>query len=78
MVNAVTETGSGDSLPVTMIALRVAQFGGHEAIYAEQIPVPEPGEHEVLAKVFAAGVGPWDAWIRSGHSVLPQPLALSQ
>jgi len=77
MVNAVTETGSGDSLPVTMIALRVAQFGGPEAIYAEQIPVPEPAEHEVLVKVFAAGVGPWDAWIRSGNSVLPQPLPLT-
>ena len=77
MVNAVTETGSGNSLPVTMFALRVAQFGGPEAIYAEQIPVPEPGEHEVLVKVFAAGVGPWDAWIRSGHSVLPQPLPLT-
>jgi NADPH:quinone reductase-like Zn-dependent oxidoreductase len=77
MVNAVTETASGNSLPVTMIALRVAQFGGPEAICAEQIPVPEPGEHEVLVKVFAAGVGPWDAWIRSGHSVLPQPLPLT-
>jgi NADPH:quinone reductase-like Zn-dependent oxidoreductase len=28
-------------------------------------------------KIFAAGVGPWDAWIRSGHSVLPQPLPLT-
>jgi len=27
--------------------------------------------------VKAAGVGPWDAWIRSGRSVLPQPLPLT-
>jgi NADPH:quinone reductase-like Zn-dependent oxidoreductase len=27
--------------------------------------------------VKAAGVGPWDALIRSGHSVLPQPLPLT-
>ena len=25
----------------------------------------------------AAGVGPWDAWIRAGRSVLPQPLPLT-
>ncbi|HUK40494.1 MAG TPA: NADP-dependent oxidoreductase, partial [Candidatus Acidoferrales bacterium] len=28
-------------------------------------------------QVKAAGVGPWDAWIRSGKSVLPQPLPLT-
>jgi NADPH:quinone reductase-like Zn-dependent oxidoreductase len=31
----------------------------------------------VLLRVKAAGVGPWDALIRSGHSVLPQPLPLT-
>lgn len=77
MANTVTETGNGTSLPATMIALRVAQFGGPEAICVEQIPVPEPGENEVLVKILAAGVGPWDAWIRSGQSVLPQPLPLT-
>lgn len=77
MTDTVTEAESGYSVPATMIALRVAQFGGTEAICAEHIPVPEPGENEVLVKVFGAGVGPWDAWIRSGHSVLPQPLPLT-
>jgi NADPH:quinone reductase-like Zn-dependent oxidoreductase len=28
-------------------------------------------------KVEAAGVGPWDAWIRAGKSALPQPLPLT-
>ena len=28
-------------------------------------------------QVYAAGVGPWDAWVRSGRSVLPQPLPLT-
>jgi len=28
-------------------------------------------------RVNAAGVGPWDAWIRSGRSALPQPLPLT-
>jgi NADPH:quinone reductase-like Zn-dependent oxidoreductase len=32
---------------------------------------------ESLVRGLAAGVGPWDAWIRAGHSVLPQPLPLT-
>ena len=28
-------------------------------------------------KVVAAGVGPWDAWIRAGKSAVPQPLPLT-
>ena len=31
----------------------------------------------MLVEVEAAGVGPWDAWIRAGKSVLPQPLPLT-
>ena len=31
----------------------------------------------MLLRVKAAGVGPWDALIRSGRSVLPQPLPLT-
>jgi NADPH:quinone reductase-like Zn-dependent oxidoreductase len=71
MAHSVAETESRNTLPATMTALRVSQFGGPEAICAEPIPVPEPEEGEVLVKVLAAGVGPWDAWIRSGHSVPP-------
>ena len=40
-------------------------------------PIPTPIEGEVGVKVMAAGVGPWDAWIRAGKSVLPQPLPLT-
>ena len=42
-----------------------------------QLPIPAPAEGEVVVKVMAAGVGPWDAWIRAGKSVLPQPLPLT-
>jgi NADPH:quinone reductase-like Zn-dependent oxidoreductase len=38
---------------------------------------PKPGPGEVLVKVHAAGVGPWDGWIRAGRSALPQPLPLT-
>jgi NADPH:quinone reductase-like Zn-dependent oxidoreductase len=42
----------------------------------EQVPKPVPGNNEVLVKVNAVGVGPWDGWIRAGRSALPQPLPL--
>ena len=38
---------------------------------------PRPGPGHVLVRVAAAGVGPWDAWIREGRGVLPQPLPLT-
>ena len=43
----------------------------------ERVPRPNPGPGEVLVKVEAAGVGPWDGWIRAGKSALPQPLPLT-
>lgn len=60
-----------------MQAIRVHQFGGIDALLIEDIPRPAAGPGEVLLRVKAAGVGPWDAWIRSGRSVLPQPLPLT-
>jgi NADPH:quinone reductase-like Zn-dependent oxidoreductase len=60
-----------------MKAYRVHEFGGPEVIRAEEVERPAPRSGEVLVKVHAAGVGPWDGWIRSGHSALPQPLPLT-
>ena len=60
-----------------MKASRVHQFGSPEVIAFEDVERPEPGEGEVLVRVAAAGVGPWDGWIRAGKSVLPQPLPLT-
>lgn len=61
----------------TMTAYRVHKFGGPEAILAERLPCPRPGPGQVLVKVHAVGVGPWDGWIRAGHSEQPQPLPLT-
>lgn len=60
-----------------MQAIRVHDFGGLDALIVEDVPRPVPGDGEVLLRVKAAGVGPWDARIRSGRSVLPQPLPLT-
>jgi NADPH:quinone reductase-like Zn-dependent oxidoreductase len=59
-----------------MKAVRVHEFGSPEVISIEDLPKPEPGRGEVVVRVKAAGIGPWDGLIRSGKSVLPQPLPL--
>ena len=53
-----------------MKACRVHRFGPPEVIVYEDVPRPVPGAGEVLVRVKAAGVGPWDGWIRAGHSAL--------
>ena len=60
-----------------MKAVRVHAFGGVDAMVYEELPTPVPGPGQVLVRVAAVGVGPWDAWIREGKSVLPQPLPLT-
>jgi NADPH:quinone reductase-like Zn-dependent oxidoreductase len=60
-----------------MQAIRVHAFGGLDSLVQEDVPLPAPGDGEVLVRVKAAGVGLWDAWIRSGRSILPQPLPLT-
>ena len=59
-----------------MRAVRVHQFGGLESIVYEEVSRPAPAEGQVLVRVKAAGVGPWDAWVRAGKSALTQPLPL--
>src|SRR5438874_143780 len=60
-----------------MKAVRVHSFGPPEVMSLEDVSKPEPAGGEVVVQVKAAGVGPWDALIRSGKSVLPQPLPLT-
>ena len=60
-----------------MDAIRVNAFGGPESLRLECVPTPTPGDGEVLVRVVAAGVGPWDAWVRTGQSVINQALPLT-
>jgi NADPH:quinone reductase-like Zn-dependent oxidoreductase len=57
-----------------MMAWRVHEFGPPDVLPFERIPRPTPGAGEVLVKVEAAGVGPWDALLRAGNGGLPLPL----
>lgn len=63
-------------IPATTKAAIVHQFGPPGVIVVEDVPVAQPAPNEVLVRVRAAGVGPWDSWIRAGKSALPQPLPL--
>lgn len=60
-----------------MRAARIHRFGPPEVIALEDVAVPVPAAGEVLVRVAAAGVGPWDGWVRAGKSALPQPLPLT-
>lgn len=63
--------------PSSMMAWRVHEFGPPDVMRFERVPLPNPGAGEVLVKVEAAAVGPWDGWIRAGKSALSQPLPLT-
>jgi NADPH:quinone reductase-like Zn-dependent oxidoreductase len=61
-----------------MKAARIHRFGPPDVIVVEDISRPSPAPGEVLVRVAAAGVGPWDALIREGKSKVspPPPLTL--
>jgi len=56
----------GTTIPKTMKAAVIDKFGGPGVLHVARIPVPEPGEREILIRVRAAGVGSWDPWVREG------------
>jgi NADPH:quinone reductase len=49
-----------------MRAAAIDRFGPPSVLKLHTLPVPEPGPDEVLITLHAAGVGVWDADIRSG------------
>jgi NADPH:quinone reductase-like Zn-dependent oxidoreductase len=53
-------------LPATMRAMAIDRFGGPEVLTLHELPVPDLDAHEVLIALHTAGVGSWDADIRSG------------
>src|SRR5215475_9740888 len=49
-----------------MKAIRVREFGGPEVLKVEEVPTPKPGTGQVLVRVKAAGVNPYDTYMRNG------------
>jgi NADPH:quinone reductase-like Zn-dependent oxidoreductase len=50
-----------------MQAIMASEPGGPEVLEVVETDIPEPGPGEVLVRVLAAGVGPWDVHLRSGE-----------
>jgi len=49
-----------------MKAIRIHQFGGPEVLNLEEVPTPKPDTGQVLVRVRAAGVNPYDTYMRAG------------
>jgi NADPH2:quinone reductase len=49
-----------------MKAIRVHQFGGPEVLKFEEIPALKPEAGQVLVRIRAAGVNPYDTYMRNG------------
>jgi len=56
-----------------MQAIMVSKPGGPEVLEVAETEIPRPGPGEVLVRVLAAGVGPWDAALRSGGMPVSYP-----
>ena len=51
----------------TMKAIRIHAYGGPEVLVYEDAPRPQPGEGEVLIRVHATSVNPFDCAVRAGY-----------
>ena len=49
-----------------MKAIRVHEFGGPEVLKLEEVTTPIPSAGEVLVRIHAAGVNPYDTYMRAG------------
>lgn len=55
-----------------MKAIQVHKFGGSEELKLEEIPTPKAAAGQVLVRIHAAGVNPYDTYMRAGtYAVKP-------
>ena len=57
-----------------MKAIRVHEFGGPEVLKLEEVATPKPSAGEVPVRIHAAGVNPYDTYMRAGTYAVKPPL----
>jgi len=57
-----------------MKAILVREFGGTEVLKLEEVPTPKPAAGQVLVRIHAAGVNPYDTYMRAGTYAVKPPL----
>ena len=57
-----------------MKAIRVHEFGGPEVMRLEEVPNLEAGPGQVLVRIHAVGVNPFDTYMRAGTYAIKPPL----
>lgn len=60
----------------TMKSVRIHGYGGVDVLNYEDVPKPEPGDNEVLVKVHASSVNPFDCAMRAGYLAAMMPIPL--
>ncbi len=57
-----------------MKAILVHDFGGPEVLKLQEVPTPKPAAGQVLVRIHAAGVNPYDTYMRAGTYAIKPPL----
>jgi NADPH:quinone reductase len=57
-----------------MKAILVHEFGGPEVLKLADVPTPKPAAGQVLVRIHAAGVNPYDTYMRAGAYARKPPL----
>src|SRR5438552_16881009 len=57
-----------------MKAILVREFGGPEVLKLEEVPTPKPAAGQVLVRIHAAGVNPYDTYMRAVTYAIKPPL----
>src|SRR5262249_61506033 len=57
-----------------MKAILVREFGSPDVLKLEEVPTPKPAAGEVLVRIHASGVNPYDTYMRAGTYPRKPPL----